>query len=100
MSYEAWGTPPEAEPKFCPVCDSESHIEGCELGEMQKRAFKAERQRDELLAAAERQFEADYALINMPFNCTKQEHEAALEEHTNSHEALAKVIASVKDGAA
>lgn len=61
-----------------------------------RRAEYAEKQRDELLAAAVRQFKADYAFINMPLSCTKQEHEDALEEHTNAHYGLAKVIASVK----
>lgn len=49
MSFEAWGTPPEPEPRYCPVCDQESHDPTCELGKMQARAFLAERQRDELL---------------------------------------------------
>ena len=53
MSYEAWGTPPDPEPRYCPVCDQESHSNDCELGKMQARAFLAEQQRDELLAAAE-----------------------------------------------
>ena len=55
-----------------------------------------EKQRDELLAAAERQFNADHVLINMPHGCTKDEHETALNEHTNAHYELRKVIASVK----
>lgn len=42
MSYEAFGTPPSPEPMFCPLCDSESHLEGCELGELQKRVVNAE----------------------------------------------------------
>ena len=55
-----------------------------------------EKQRDELLAAAERQFNADHVLINMPHGCTKDEHETALNEHTNAHYELRKVIARVK----
>lgn len=51
MSFEAWGTPPDPEPRYCPVCDQESHSNECELGKMQARAFLAEQQRDELLAA-------------------------------------------------
>ena len=51
MSWEAWGTPPDPEPRYCPVCDQESHSHDCELGRMQARAFLAEQQRDELLAA-------------------------------------------------
>lgn len=50
MSYEAWGTPPEPEPKYCPLCDQESHSPDCELGKMQARAFLAEGQRDDLQA--------------------------------------------------
>ena len=50
MSYEAWGTPPDPEPRYCPLCDQESHTAECELGKMQASAFLAEAQRDELLA--------------------------------------------------
>lgn len=42
MSWEAWGTPPDPELAYCPVCGSTSHVEGCELGVMQQRALKAE----------------------------------------------------------
>ena len=61
MSYEAWGTPPGPEPRYCPVCDQESHSNECELGNMQARAFIAEKQRDELLSiCAELQESAEY----------------------------------------
>lgn len=54
MSFEAWGTPPDPEPRYCPVCDQESHHPDCELGKMQARAFLAEQQRDDLLATLEK----------------------------------------------
>jgi len=54
MSYEAWGTPPDPEPRYCPVCDKQSHDQDCELGKMQARAFIAEQQRDELLDELEK----------------------------------------------
>jgi len=57
---------------------------------------RLEKQCDELLAAAERQFNVDHVLINMPHGCTKDEHETALNEHTNAHYELRKVIARVK----
>lgn len=46
MSWEVWGTPPDPEPTFCPICDQESHAEGCELGDMQARVHQAQREFD------------------------------------------------------
>lgn len=42
MSWEAWGTPPDPEPEYCPMCGERNHVQGCELGAMQARALKAE----------------------------------------------------------
>lgn len=44
MSREAWGDPPDPEPERCPVCDGESHVEGCELGAEASRRLAAERE--------------------------------------------------------
>lgn len=51
MSWEAWGTPPDPEPTFCPMCGEQNHVEGCELGAMQARALKAENELAALRAA-------------------------------------------------
>lgn len=51
MSWEVWGTPPDPEPVYCPMCDQESHHPDCELGKMQARAIRAEDLVRELLAA-------------------------------------------------
>lgn len=51
MSWEVWGTPPDPEPQYCPVCHEESHDDDCELGKMQARALKAERLAGMLSAA-------------------------------------------------
>ncbi len=60
------------------------------------RIEQLEAERDELLDAAIRQFYADDKLINMPFDCTEHEREAALNEHTSSHYALRNLIAKLK----
>lgn len=42
MSWEAWGTPPDSEPQYCPLCGGQQHVEGCELGAEVARRSKAE----------------------------------------------------------
>lgn len=51
MSYEAWGTPPDPEPQYCPLCGETEHVEGCEIKELEakhrdrlEKAVNAERE--------------------------------------------------------
>ncbi len=46
----------------------------------------------QLREAIKRQCEADDRLMNAPFNVRKEEYEAALEEHSASHDAFVKLI--------
>jgi hypothetical protein len=64
MSYEAWGTPPDPEPSYCPMCDQRSHDPECELGKMQARALEAERQNAELRAALKEAEDARTKALN------------------------------------
>ena len=90
MSYEAWGTPPDPEPRYCPLCDQESHSHDCELGEMQARAFLAEGQRDELLAAAE-------AIETDAEECLDFDECTAMLVQIDDYHKLMEAIASVKE---
>lgn len=44
MSYEAWGTPPDPAPTYCPVCGDDRHDanSACEMAVMHRRAVAAE----------------------------------------------------------
>jgi len=44
MSREAWGDPPEKEPRRCPVCDGTEHTNDCELGEEMAKRRQCERE--------------------------------------------------------
>ena len=74
-----------------------NNTDDCSLRkESAARIEQLEKERDGLLSAAMRQFNADHVLMNMPFDCGKEEHERALDEHTNAHYALRSIIAKLK----
>ncbi len=47
---------------------------------------------DRLRAAALRQLKADATLYSMPQDCSRDEHEAAIQEHDDAHAALGEVL--------
>ena len=44
MSREAFGDPPDKEPRRCPVCDGTEHTNDCELGEEMAKRRQCERE--------------------------------------------------------
>ena len=51
MSYEAWGTPPDPEPQYCPLCGETEHVDGCEIKALESR----HRERLEIAVLTERE---------------------------------------------
>lgn len=63
-----------------------------------QRKDESDNQRDELLAMLIRKQAADSALYDLPFDCTREQHESALKEHDLAHMESGKLISRMKGG--
>jgi hypothetical protein len=55
------------------------------------------KERDELVAALRRHYKADLLLYNIRSDCEKEDYEAALNEHDESHSAISAILSKYKE---